>query len=255
MEPSRCSSAEHEIVTRFFEGRTGRGVRVAVLDSGVNVPHPHVTGVVDGVVVYPDGGLDGDYVDRLGHGTAVAAAICEKVPESQLVAVKIFRESLATNVKTLIRAIQWAVADGARVISLSLGTSNAQHAPGLAEVVEYARHARAIIIAARGEAGALWFPGSLAGVVPVLVDWDCPRDAYRVEMLSDGTAVFKASGYPRSIPGVPRERNLMGVSFAVANMTGFVARAVEGKPDCSLEDLFAMLRAAARVPSQTFAAR
>ena len=39
--------------------------------------------------------------------------------------------------------------------------------------------------------------------------------------------VYVASGYPRSLPGVPRERNLHGISFAVANMTGFVARACE----------------------------
>ena len=40
--------------------------------------------------------------------------------------------------------------------------------------------------------------------------------------------VFRASAYPRSIPGVPRERNLSGVSFAVANVTGFLARMLEG---------------------------
>ncbi len=39
--------------------------------------------------------------------------------------------------------------------------------------------------------------------------------------------VFYASGYPRSVPGMPLERNLYGISFAVANMTGFVARACE----------------------------
>jgi hypothetical protein len=37
--------------------------------------------------------------------------------------------------------------------------------------------------------------------------------------------VFRASGYPRPIPGVPADRNLHGISFAVANVTGFVARA------------------------------
>ena len=38
---------------------------------------------------------------------------------------------------------------------------------------------------------------------------------------------FAASGFPRSLPGVPPKRNLHGISFAVANMTGFVARACE----------------------------
>jgi len=39
--------------------------------------------------------------------------------------------------------------------------------------------------------------------------------------------MFRASGYPRPVPGVPPARNLHGISFAVANMTGFVARACE----------------------------
>jgi hypothetical protein len=49
--------------------------------------------------------------------------------------------------------------------------------------------------------------------------------------------VFKASPYPRDIPGVPRERNLNGVSFAVANMSGFVARARQMCADAPVEEL------------------
>ena len=50
----------------------------------------------------------------------------------------------------------------------------------------------------------------------------------------DARPVFFASGYPRSIPGVAPERNLNGISFAVANMTGFVARAAEAVGESSL---------------------
>jgi hypothetical protein len=46
----------------------------------------------------------------------------------------------------------------------------------------------------------------------------------------DGAALFLASGFPRPIPGVPPERNLQGVSFAVANVTGFLARLLEAEP-------------------------
>jgi hypothetical protein len=51
---------------------------------------------------------------------------------------------------------------------------------------------------------------------------DCPRDTFRYR---DG--VFYASPLPRPIPGVPPERNLQGASFAVANMTGFAAQALQ----------------------------
>ena len=53
---------------------TGRGVRIVVVDSGVHASHPHVGGVAGGVSVTAAGKLGDDYVDRLGHGTAVAAA-------------------------------------------------------------------------------------------------------------------------------------------------------------------------------------
>jgi hypothetical protein len=43
--------------------------------------------------------------------------------------------------------------------------------------------------------------------------------------------VLKACAYPRPIPGVPPERNLNGISFAVANATGVLARLLEGEPD------------------------
>ena len=62
--------------------RTGKGVLVAVIDSGVHADHPHVSGVVGGIAMEEDGERHGDYVDRLGHGTAVTAAIREKAPEA-----------------------------------------------------------------------------------------------------------------------------------------------------------------------------
>jgi subtilisin family serine protease len=219
----------------FFAGRTGRRVRIAILDSGVHAAHPHVGGVAGGVAILPDGGLGGDFVDRLGHGTAVAAAIREKAPDADLVAVKIFEGALRTDAGTLVRAIDWAIADGAHAINLSLGTPNEQHAAALAAAV--ARAGNTIIVAAREHDAVRWFPGSLPGVIPVLLDWATPRDEYGVERLAGGSTAFRTSGYPRAIPGVPPERNLRGISFAVANMTGFVARALEAHPGATVAEL------------------
>jgi hypothetical protein len=53
--------------------------------------------------------------------------------------------------------------------------------------------------------------------------------------------VFHTSGFAREIPGVPPERNLHGVSLAVANMTGLVARALERTPCKTLADVIAAL--------------
>ncbi len=71
--------------------------------------------------------------------------------------------------------------------------------------------------------------GALVDVVGVMADWDCARDAIAFDEPATGGLRVTTSAFPRPIPGVPKERNLSGVSFAVANATGFLARACEGR--------------------------
>jgi subtilisin family serine protease len=198
-------------------------VRVAIIDSGVHAGHQHVNGVAGGVAITRDGVEEADCVDRLGHGTAVAAVIREKAPEAALFAVKIFHESLATCIESLIGAIHWSVRNGMHLINLSLGTDNPDHEPVLRAAVDRVGPG-IVLIAAHEDAGVRWLPGSLAGVVPVALDWNCPRGEYRTSTLPDGRTLYHASGFPRPIPGVPPERNLKGISFAVANVTGLLAK-------------------------------
>ena len=108
-----------------------QAVRIAVIDSGVHAKHPHVNGVAGGVAITPDGREENDFVDRLGHGTAVTAVIREKAPDAAIFAVKIFHDSLATRIQPLLRAIDWSVENRMHVINLSLGTSNQEHEPAL----------------------------------------------------------------------------------------------------------------------------
>ena len=67
---------------------------VAVVDSGVNVPHPHLPAVAGGTAFDVEGRQHDDYTDRLGHGTAVASAIHEKAPDADIYAVKVFDDRL-----------------------------------------------------------------------------------------------------------------------------------------------------------------
>lgn len=217
-------------------------VRVAIIDSGVHASHPHVGGVAGGVAFDEEGREHDDYVDRLGHGTAVTAAIREKAPDAELYAVRVFDRALSTPVGLLIKALEWAARHGMHVANLSLGTSRPEHEALLRDAVDDAAGRGLLIVAARDEDGVRWLPGSLPGVISVQLDWDCPRDEYGVAYV-DGSAVFRASGYPRGIPGVPPERNLNGISFAVANMTGFVARALATTPRRSREAIISALTA------------
>jgi subtilisin family serine protease len=220
---------------------TGRGVRVAVIDSGIHVGHPHVGAVAGGAAIDRDGALSTDTTDRLGHGTAVAAAIREKAPDAELYAVRVFERSLATTITHLVRAIAWSIEARIDVINLSLGTPREAHAPMLAAVVAEAAARGVLIVSAQESEGTRYYPGCLAGVVPVRLDWTCPRDTYRVDESGAGVS-FLASGYPRPIPGVPPEHNLKGISFAVANMSGFVARLRERAPGLPVEEAISCLR-------------
>jgi len=208
-------------------GRTP--VTVAIVDSGVHTPHPHLPDVAGGVALLPDGSVSDDFVDRLGHGTATAAAIHEKAPDAQLFAVKVFERELATTVATLVRAIDWAVEREIRLVNLSLGTRNKLREPELAPAIERAVAAGTIIVSAHEHEDRLWYPGSMPGVVGVVADTDQPRETVSVVDLPRGAAL-RASPYPRPIPGVPPERNMHGISFAVANATGVLAEFLETAP-------------------------
>jgi subtilisin family serine protease len=229
--------------------RSGRGIGVAVIDSGANTPHPHLPSIAGGVAFDFEGSEGGDCVDRLGHGTAAAAAIHEKAPDAEIWAVKVFDRQLATTVRTLVRAIDWASTRGLRLINLSLGTPHAFRAPELAPAVERAVEAGSIVVSAHTFDDQLWYPGCMQGVVGVLIDAAQDRDTVRV-VERDGRALVAASPYPRPIPGVPVERNLNGISFAVANATGCLASALAGEPDVRTAEAAVELLAATLRPTR-----
>jgi hypothetical protein len=201
-------------------------MKIAIIDSGIHPGHPHVGQIAGGVQI-KRAGEDKDAVDRLGHGTAVAGAIREKMPDAELYAVKVFDRRLSANIGVILRALGWCREHGMDIVNLSLGTENPAHRQAFVEAIGD------LLVVSPGSA----LPGSLPGVIGVAADPDCPRDVFRYH---DG--MFYASPYPRPIPGVPVERNLQGASFAVANMTGLVARALE---DSSRRGIHETLRAQA----------
>jgi hypothetical protein len=216
----------------LFPGRTGRGVRIAVIDSGVHAGHDHIDAarIAPGVAVLRDGSIEegpAAALDQLGHGTAVTAAILEKAPEATCLPVRVFREALQASAAALVAAIRWSLAQDVDIVNLSLGSTNPAHRDVFSAVIHEATLQGVAVTAPRRVQDSPCLPGSLAGVLSVGLDWDCPRATMRVAPDEGGLTLF-ASGYPRSIPGVPHRRNLYGISFAVAQITGFAALACEG---------------------------
>ncbi len=216
---------------RSIQDSRGRGVRIAVLDSGVNADNPHVSGVFVGHGIGPTGRSREDFVDRIGHGTAVAAAIQEKSPEAEILVIKIFEDELATTLPSLVGGLELSLESDVRLVNLSLGSPRPEHEAVLGEVVGRSRDRGVLIVSPIEHRGRRWWPGALPGVAGVLLDWTCPRQEIRLMAGPGGELVFRASGYPRPVPDVPPDRNLRGISFAAANVTGILARVLELQPE------------------------
>ena len=118
--------------TRF----TGRGVKVAVVDSGIEPNHPKIGPIAGGVgfCTVADGiQREEDFSDRAGHGTACAGIIRKLAPEAELYGIRIFDESLTTDGQSLVAAIAWAIEEGMGVVNLSLGTIDPAYKRPLAD--------------------------------------------------------------------------------------------------------------------------
>ena len=220
---------------------------VGVIDSGVPADHPHIGAVESGAAFDGHGRPHADCLDRLGHGTAVAAAIQDLAPEVGICPLKVFHRRLEAPVEALVAAIDWAAEHALPLVNLSLGTADGAIAPTLVDAVGRAHAAGTVVVAAGPDGGIDWLPGSLGveGVIRVELDWSCPRGTHTTDR-DAATPVFRTCGYPRPIPGVPPERNLKGLSFAVANLSGIAARAMVETGVRGYADLTAELRRRAR---------
>jgi len=110
-------------------GYRADGVKVAVLDTGIDATHPDLAGKVDAAENFS---RDADIVDHNGHGTHVASTITGSgaasggryqgmAPGARLLVGKVLDESGSGNESGIIAGMQWAADQGARVINMSLG--------------------------------------------------------------------------------------------------------------------------------------
>jgi len=210
----------------------GKGVRVAILDSGVNALHSHVREVAGGVHIRlrENGSLefDTDYRDLLGHGTAVAGVIRAKAPEAELFAVRVFDRELRTHSSVVAAAIRWAVDQSVHVINISLGTEREEHREVLQSACEEAAERHIILIAASEGDEREWFPASFPNVIAVAGDDRCGWNEHFY--IPDTSATFRAHPSPRPLPGRPQRFNLRGHSFAAAHITARVAQMLQENP-------------------------
>lgn len=218
---------------------------IAIIDSGINPAHPHVGAITGGhgYEIDPETGQvkqTGDFMDNIGHGTAIAGIIKEKVPNAGLYAVKIFSRDLGTSIPVLTQAIAWCVRRKFDIIHLSLGVKNKDSAAPLKQLCDTAREKGILIIAsARGPEHRI-YPACFSNVVGAYRHPDCAWDD--LVFHSGCPVAFGAHGFPRPIPGLPQEKNFQGHSFAAAHVTAHAAALMKQYPDYPLETIIRQLQ-------------
>ena len=223
----------------------GRGISVFVIDSGVNSAHSHVKEVSGGarVIKGPGGAIhceEGGFQDDLGHGTAITAVIRHVAPAARIFAIKIFSGSLRATVDVLETAMEYAMKARARVINLSLGVGQDVTSRPIGALCRQAAADGIILVAsARNGSTRSGFPALLPEVIGAAADGRLGERTLRYS--SRETWECRASGWPRELPGLPREKNFRGNSFAAARVSGAVACLLEGRPGANLKEVRTML--------------
>jgi subtilisin len=152
-------------------GATGAGVRVAIVDSGVEASHPLVAGVDRAVVV--TGGEDEIVVeedgegDASGHGTACAGIVRGLAPAVELASVRVLGPDSTGSGDVLLAGLRWAVEEGYGVVNMSLSTRKRQFALALHDLADRAYFARTVLVCSAHNLAIESYPWRFASVVSV----------------------------------------------------------------------------------------
>jgi hypothetical protein len=226
---------------------TGAGVRVALIDSGINPQHSHVGGISGGCgfLATPAGDVQAteDYTDRIGHGTALAGILRAKAPQVELYAVKIFAERLAASLAVLEAALRWALEQQMHLINLSLGTANPDHRERMHAVVAEANRLGTLLVAASPPGHEAMLPAALPGVIGVAGDDRC---GWGEHFYIADPIPFRAHPCPRPLPGPAQARNFRGHSFASAHIAAALALLLEKRPGLTVGEAKEYLRQTSR---------
>lgn len=191
-------------------------LRVAVVDSGCSAVHaPRVRAAA--AFVIGDGGLDEVLVieDVLGHGSRVADILLHGAPQAELLVAQVFRERLTTTAAQVAAAIDWAVANGAQLVNLSLGLREPR--PALAQACARAVAAGVVLCAAAPARGQAVYPAAFAGVLRVSGDARCAPG----ELAAIGSAEIDFGAHVRPLGG---SLTGAGASMACAWLSGLAAQ-------------------------------
>lgn len=152
-------------------GSRGAGVRICIVDSGIDLGHPAVGGI-DGAWVVRSG--DDDEVvetdtegDSSGHGTACAGIVRSLAPDCELYSVRVLGPKATGSGRALLAGLEWAIEQGFEVINMSLSTNRSKFAAFLHELADRAYFKRSLLVCSAHNTPVESFPWRFSSVVSV----------------------------------------------------------------------------------------
>jgi subtilisin len=239
---------------------TGKGVHVAVLDTGVDVTHADLQGVVVRsveVVSTPTGLVCRDVpaerlpaaeLDPVGHGTACAGIIHQLAPEARLISVRVIGGSASGTGEQFVRGLQWVLEQHApriQAVNLSLGTLQDRFAMPLRNLVDRAYFQGITLVAAGNNMGLNSYPAVFASLLAV--DNESFPEPTTFEFHTGKAIELAARGiYVRAPKSGGGYQLWTGTSFACPHVTALVARLLSIRPELTpfqIKTLLYVLRA------------
>jgi len=232
-------------------GSTGAGVKVAIIDSGVDATHPLV-GPISGAVGFepdpdePSGvrlieNADEDYV---GHGTACAAIIRSLAPDAEIHSVRVLGKNLTGRGSAFYAGIQWAIDNGVHVANMSLSSSSDQWFAPLHEIADEAYFNNVVLVCAANNRPGPTYPSEFASVVSVAAR--VTDDPESIAYNPSPPVEFGARGLDMEVAWIGGSTIVAsGNSFATPHIAGLVARIRSKHPGLTSFQVKAVLHAVA----------
>jgi subtilisin family serine protease len=231
-------------------GVTGTGITVAVVDSGIDSAHPDAGPVERAVALRRDRetqevvSAEGPHDDLFGHGTACAGIIRRAAPDATMWSVRVLGSRLTGKGAVFAAGIRWAIAQGARVVNLSLSTGRQDYFGLFHEIADEAAFAGVILVCATNNVPAPTYPAQFSSVISVAAHDG--HDPFALDVNPAPPADFGAPGIDVRVPWLSGSTIVStGNSFAAPHVTGLVARILSKHPYLTPYEVKTVLRAVA----------